>query len=240
MDKWFRHTRSAAVIYCHDDLGPFTGPAIFRMRLYSTHLMQEYQARRKELLTARPDLTKEKVRRLVMAEFGYVDKEGELAHQDVFRSQVWVEEQKARVRKKDRQRRKRKSMDKYCRALDKLPAKSSPDAILDWIAAHPAMMRHARQGEGDGPIVVTLEDAIYAPHGPAPCRVAVNQLQAYVNRPEKFFDKVLDRQMKAGGSSEGSGALVDNLEGLDRMLKAFGEGKEINKPMRNERSRGRG
>ena len=49
--------------------------------------------------------------------------------------------------------------------------------------------------EEDGPIILTAQDVLAAPHGECPCRVAATLLQHFVNQPEQFFDKLLDRQM---------------------------------------------
>ncbi len=78
-------------------------------------------------------------------------------------------------------------------AISGLPATAPEEEILDWIAAHPAMVRHIWMEEEE--IILTAKDVLEAPHGSAPCRIAATRLQYFVNRPEKFYDKLLDRQM---------------------------------------------
>ncbi len=84
---------------------------------------------------------------------------------------------------------------KFEEAISGLPATAPEEEILDWIAAHPAMVRHIWMEECDGPIILTVDDVLRPPHGRAPCRIAATRLQYFVNRPEKFYDKLLDRQM---------------------------------------------
>ena len=86
---------------------------------------------------------------------------------------------------------------KFEAAISGLPATAPEEVILNWIAAHPAMLRHIWKEEEDGPIVLTAKDVMEAPHGSAPCRIAATLLQYYVNRPEQFYDKLLDRQMSS-------------------------------------------
>lgn len=61
--------------------------------------------------------------------------------------------------------------------------------LLNWIAAHPAMGRLKRNG-GDR-VQLTVSDL----EG-APSRIAVNELQSFVNRPEKFIARILDMQVR--------------------------------------------
>jgi hypothetical protein len=56
---------------------------------------------------------------------------------------------------------------------------------------------HIRMEEEDGPIILTAKDILEAPHGSAPCRIAAILLQYYVNRPGKFYAKLLDRQVNS-------------------------------------------
>ena len=86
---------------------------------------------------------------------------------------------------------------KFEAAISGLPATAPEEEIMDWIAAHPAMLRHVWMDEEDGPIILTAKDILEAPHGSAPCRIAAILLQYFVNWPEQFFDKLLDRQVNS-------------------------------------------
>ena len=113
-------------------------------------------------------------------------------------------------------------------ALEGLPVSSSAEEILSWIAGHPAMSRLARLGgvsEEDGkyPVILGVED-IEAPHGRAPCLIAVNQLQVYANSPGKFFQKMLERQTKVatgkGKALDGGGLVMDDVGDIEKMLRS--------------------
>ena len=97
-------------------------------------------------------------------------------------------------RRKWRQKRKRATM-KFEAAINGLPATAPEEAIMNWIGGHPAMGWHIRMEEEE--IILTAKDVMEAPHGSAPCRIAATLLQYFVNRPEQFFDKLLDRQVNS-------------------------------------------
>jgi hypothetical protein len=98
-------------------------------------------------------------------------------------------------RRKRRQKRRRKAAMKFEAAIRGLPAMAQEEEIMNWIGGHPAMGRHIRL-DGDE-IILTAKDVLAAPHGECPCWVAAILLQHYVNWPEQFFDKLLDRQMNS-------------------------------------------
>ena len=102
---------------------------------------------------------------------------------------------KRKERRKGRQKRRRRATMKFEAAIRGLPATAPEEEILDWIGGHPAMGWHIRMEEEDGPIILNAKDILEPPHGSAPCRIAAILLQYFVNRPEQFFDKLLDRQM---------------------------------------------
>jgi hypothetical protein len=70
-----------------------------------------------------------------------------------------------------------------------LPRSCPVENLLNWIAAHPAM-RRLRKNSGER-VRLTVSDL----EG-APCQIAVNELQCFANRPEKFIDRILDMQMR--------------------------------------------
>ena len=98
-------------------------------------------------------------------------------------------------RRKRRQKRRRRATMKFEAAIRGLPAAAPEEAIMDWIGGHPAMGWHIRMEEEE--IILTAKDILEAPHGSAPCRIAAILLQYFVNWPEQFFDKLLDRQVNS-------------------------------------------
>ena len=98
-------------------------------------------------------------------------------------------------RKRRQKRRRRRATVKFEAAIRGLPATASEEAIMDWIGGHPAMSRHVWMDEEE--IILTAKDILDAPHGSAPCRIAATLLQYFVNRPEQFYDKLLDHQVNS-------------------------------------------
>ncbi len=84
---------------------------------------------------------------------------------------------------------------KFEAATSRLPMTAPEEEILDWIGGHPAMLRPIWLEEEE--IILTAKDVMETPHGSAPCRIAATLLQYYVNQPEKFYDKLLNRQMNS-------------------------------------------
>jgi hypothetical protein len=70
-----------------------------------------------------------------------------------------------------------------------LPRSCSDENLLNWIAAHPAM-RRLRRNKGER-VRLTVSDL-----KGAPSRIAVNELQCFANKPEKFFDRILDMRVR--------------------------------------------
>ena len=70
-----------------------------------------------------------------------------------------------------------------------LPISCPVEDLLNWIAAHPAMGWLKR--DGGERVKLTVSDL----EG-APSRIAVNELQSFVNRPEKFIARILDMQIR--------------------------------------------
>lgn len=99
--------------------------------------------------------------------------------------------------KRRKRRQKRRVTMKFEEAIRGLPETAPEEEILNWIGGHPAMTRHVWLEEGDEPIVIAAEDVMEPPNRSAPCRLAVSLLQYFVNRPEQFYDKLLDRQLSS-------------------------------------------
>lgn len=114
-------------------------------------------------------------------------------------------------------------MDDFEKAVAGLPDRAPQAVNLDWISAHPAMARKSRQSSRDNmnEILLTADDVLRAPHGPAPSKAAVYALQHWANHPADFFKAVLSEQKKKtkeGGSSEGVVEEDVGLDEIERML----------------------
>ena len=98
------------------------------------------------------------------------------------------------MKRRKRRQKRRRTTEKFEAAIRGLPATAPKEEIINWIGGHPAMGWHIRLEEE---IILTAKDILEPPHGSAPCRIAAILLQYYVNRPEQFFDKLLDRQVNS-------------------------------------------
>ena len=108
-------------------------------------------------------------------------------------------------------------------AVSQLPPFCDDADEIDWIRAHPAMARKARQsalGEA-GSVVITADDILNANHGPAPSQSTAYALQHWSNRPEKFYERVLQDQQKGIDNErkrEEEVEELDDLEYLDGLI----------------------
>jgi hypothetical protein len=80
-------------------------------------------------------------------------------------------------------------------ALRDLPPTADPLAERNWVGAHPAMGRRYETKKEEN-VVITADDILNAPHGPAPSRQAVNMLRLYAQTPKTFYDQILSEQKK--------------------------------------------
>lgn len=87
----------------------------------------------------------------------------------------------------------------FVSSLDSLPAVAPSQQELEWVRAHPAMMRMARANNPKANVVISSKDVWQSPHGPAPSRSAVNQLIYFANRPDKFYEQLMGEQKKVLG-----------------------------------------
>ncbi len=119
-----------------------------------------------------------------------------------------------------------KQDDAFEAALSTLPSNAPKQNELDWIQAHPAMMRSARAGKGTV-ILLSADDILKAPNGPCPSRSAACQLQHWVNNVSEFYKQIMSEAKKK--SSEAAPAEIDlsseddSLDELEDLLGGFGK-----------------
>lgn len=131
-----------------------------------------------------------------------------------------------------RVQRTMKEEEDYIAALKNLPDTADPEAELRWIRSHPAMTtmdRRRGKRNGDAAVLITARD-VNKTHGTAPSKAAVNALQNWVNRPDKFYEMMMSEQKKvpttkgrprtmAGmGTSAGQTSDDDDLTEIDSLL----------------------
>jgi hypothetical protein len=75
------------------------------------------------------------------------------------------------------------------------------------------------------PVIVTAEDILYADHGQAPSRSAVNQLIHWANRPAKFYEQLLAEHKKRPDDTHSHAESVD--PGLGEVRAYLDQMKEV-------------
>lgn len=116
-----------------------------------------------------------------------------------------------------------KAEEEFEAALATLPANATKARELEWIEAHPAMMRHSRmKATGkEGPVIITAADVLDAPHGVCPSRAAAVQLQHWANNSTKFFEQIMSEAKKKSSDGAGSaieGEVEDDLSEVEGLL----------------------
>ncbi len=178
---------------------------IFQARLEREGGLQPYRATLKSLMESGMQFTAARWR--AMKEHGYVSGKVERQlHEEWLKSQrdATFREVAKEVRGIDKEELR---IERFEDAIDTLPANASTSAELAWVAAHPAMSRKARQKNKTADVEITADDVLYAPHGPAPSRSAVNQLIYWSNHPNRFYEGMLSEGKKK--MEEGQEAGVD-------------------------------
>jgi len=160
-----------------------------------------------------------KIAPTVMKEFGYEGpkKEREIhatylasKHKGLLAEQLRAEKEEIR---------KERVVENYEDALRGLPNRASSAVEMEWIRAHPAVSRLDRQKDQTKQVILTAEDVLLPPHGPAPSKYAVQALQHWVNRPGKFFEQMLSEDKKAMVESEvAASEVIDDLTEVEQLL----------------------
>lgn len=119
--------------------------------------------------------------------------------------------------------REEKKQENFEEVLAGLPNNADPKTEIDWISAHPAMLRKNRQKDATKQILITADDLLTTAAGPAPSKAAIAKLQHWANAPHEFFKnytgdkKSIEVEKKEGGGStdasvEEINALLDSLD----------------------------
>jgi hypothetical protein len=154
-----------------------------------------------------------------MRRMGYEgpDKERQLyqeyiEHGEKTKLQRQVEAQRQRIKEEQ-------ITDEFEQAFLTLPDKAPIYVEINWIRAHPAMVRRAQARNKLKDILLTKEDILFTPQGPAPSRAAVVALQHWVNHPQQFYKELLSEQIKHKEDKEGTKIDKDiGLEEVRRLL----------------------
>lgn len=157
-------------------------------------------------------------------EFGYIGPENEHKLHAEYEAQMKAEQDAVIQEKVDAVVQQIQSAKTFEEALTKLPVSAEAKAENDWILAHPAMARKARQKNNLEPVLITAADILEANHGPAPSRAAAIKLQHWANKPDEIFKALTGSVKKAPDSVDRPEevAEVEDLAEIDRLLKEVG------------------
>jgi hypothetical protein len=105
-------------------------------------------------------------------------------------------------------------------AVSTLPNAADPIREWEWMGAHPAMMRKDRARTDLKRIELTEDDVLRPPHGPAPSKRAVGQLQHWCNNPREFYKAMIGVHKKQQEGTDGEPLDADeDLAEVERLLK---------------------
>jgi len=204
-------------------MGTETPTKMFEDRMVREGKIADYRKRLKERMTE-GGLWYAKARSETMKEFGYAGpKEERRIHEDWMKLQEAVQfrEVAKQVRGIDLDERR---IERFDEALECLPANASPSDEIAWVRAHPAMARKDQTKDKTQDVKITADDVLYAPHGKAPSRAAVNQLIYWANRPQKFYEGLLsehkktmdgDKEVSERRADVGLGEIQEYLDSLE-------------------------
>jgi len=109
-------------------------------------------------------------------------------------------------------------------ALAELPDTAPVAVEMDWIRAHPAMMRQSRQSSPKQ-VSISADDVLCPPHGKAPSKGAANALQHWVNHTAEFFKQMLSEHKKKQETQAAQQREMDeDLDEIEALLKEIRRG----------------
>ena len=166
---------------------------------------------------------------VVMPRMGFVNTETEIRIYREHRKRLFASAGETEFAEETALERARTEEDELAEALATLPSNAPKARELEWIEAHPAMMRSSRNkanGYGTNTVQILADDVLNAPHGPCPSRAAAVQLQHWANNSTKFFEQIMSEAKKkssdgsgAGGSGgTGDGAVEDDLSEIQDLI----------------------
>lgn len=174
-----------------------------------------------------------------MRNMGYTtaDRERELlAEHERTLHKTSMEKEREKIQAEIKEEQKIASFDEVVRSL---PDSSSHAKEINWVRAHPAMVKKNRQKDKSKEVEITAEDVLCPPHGPAPSKAAVYMLQHWANNPNEFFKQVLSEHKKVSGEDEegGKGVADVGLAEVERLLKEVKDGLSAAREGEGERRR---
>jgi hypothetical protein len=156
-----------------------------------------------------------------MRKMGYIGPEKEHQLHDEFQAKGQKTKLQRQIDEERQQIREELMTESFEQVMKTLPNKAPISVEIDWIVAHPAMARRVRESDKTKNILITPEDILFAPHGPAPSKSAVVTLQHWAMFPQQFFKEILDEHLKHSEDfpTTQDKQESDGLEEIEKMLK---------------------
>lgn len=207
---------------------PKTEPSpyvMFRLRMQREGRGEELSSRVRFVMREY-GMTYQDALRAVAPSMGFVSVESEIRLYREHRRQLLALGGELEALEEMDEARESTAEEEFTAALLTLPSNAPKSRELEWIEAHPAMMRQSRNkalGSPEKFILVTADDILNAPHGVCPSRSAAVQLQHWANNSAKFFEQIMSEAKKnrtdgAGASGAGEDEVEDDLSELDDLL----------------------
>ena len=156
----------------------------------------------------------------VMREMGY---EGPNQERALYQEYLEAQSKKAcqgQIQAERDEIRRERIRENFEMALASLPDSASVGAEMDWIRAHPAMIRLSRQNNPSKQVVISADDILSPAHGRAPSKSAVAALQHWANHPAEFFKQMLSEHKKKQEDQAAQYREVDeDLDEIESLLK---------------------
>lgn len=201
-------------------------PQMFRDRMKREGRGEELNAAIREVCKEH-GLSYQAALQIVMPRMGFVNTETEIRIYREHRKRLFASAGETEFAEETALERARTEEGELAEAMASLPANAPKSRELDWIEAHPAMMRSSRNkanGYGSNTVQITADDVLNAPHGPCPSRAAAVQLQHWANNSTKFFEQIMSEAKKKSSDGTGSGgagaegAVEDDLSEIQDLI----------------------
>lgn len=159
-----------------------------------------------------------------MRKLGYEGPKQERALYEEYLKREAMGKLRAQIKAEQDEIREEQKAENFEQAVKMLPDHAPTKVEIDWIRAHPAMARRARAKNNIDPVLIDVDDILCPPHGRAPSKSAVHQLQHWANSPNEFFKQLLAEQKKATGDEAAAKVVEDDLSEVEQLLKTVRAG----------------
>lgn len=202
-----------------------SGFSLFLSRIRREGKESQWRKRLKEVQSL--GVNYNEARRTVLAEMGFKDKRTELLLEGQYQEKL----RRGTIGGMQEEIRAERAQENFDEVLASLPNNADSKTEIEWISAHPAMMRKNRQKDATKQIIITVDDLLCAPCGQAPSKAAASKLQHWANCPHEFFknytgDKksiATEEKKDVAGVDPGVGEINALLKSLKRSTDTVSE-----------------